>query len=179
MLQQAYQMVSDQAAILCAGLVEHDGDPMGQTSELLARLDDTGLQLIRALIMCHLGTGGFDSVIALTSSYLKARGFPPAAGGPATGTVSAASAATGSRPRAISWDVWLLSAKARVALEQLAEVLSELRQALGMGCGSDVACTALKGLLQPLYQVGSASTTMTCGSSLQNPIYCPSGSKAQ
>ena len=177
MLQQAYQMVSDQAAILDAGLA--DSTPLGRISEPQASLDDTGLQLLRALITCHLDTGGFESAIALTSSYLKARGFLPAGGNVDGTAAAAAAAATGSQPRAISWDVWLLSAKARVSLEQQEEVLSELQQALAMGCGSDVAYTALKGMLQPFHQVGSALFPESSGFSPATPVGCPSGSEAQ
>ena len=178
MLQQAYQMVSDQAAILDAGLADSTPLP-GRISEPRASLDDTGLQLLRALITCHLDTGGFESAIALTSSYLKARGFLPAGGNVDGTAAAAAAAATGSQPRAISWDVWLLSAKARVSLEQQEEVLSELQQALAMGCGSDVAYTALKGMLQPFHQVGSALFPESSGFSPATPVGCPSGSEAQ
>ena len=179
MLQQAYQMVSDQAAVLDAGLA--DSTPLRRISEPQASLDDTGLQLLRALITCHLDTGGFESAIALTSSYLKARGFLPAGGNvDGTAAAAAASVATVSQPRAISWDVWLLSAKARVSLEQQEEVLSELLQALVMGCGSDVAYTALKGLLQPFHQVGSTLSPKSSGFSPATPcIGCPSGTEAQ
>lgn len=153
MLQSAYQITLDQMSTLRSS--SSNGD-IKEAADLNNRLEDSSLQLLRLLLTCHLGSGAFEAVLSLASSFLKTKGFQMIGGNEVIETATASEARprpSGSIP---SWDIWLLSLKARAALQQQADMTTELKQAMGMNCGLDLACAALQILVKSLRQVRSA-----------------------
>ncbi len=137
-------------------------------NDATARLEMAEMTLLRLLLTCLLSSGQASVALEFASSFLASKELFNAP----TDAVVGEKAVTGSglcppppsssSPSKDIWDVWLLSISARIEIEgqSLFPCASELNQAIGVGCGLEVASVALNSLLN------KASRTL--------PFKCPS-----